>query len=171
MPRLILALGLAALSACAPAPAPVPELREGPIWSSTAFDLARMEGQWAQAATFVRGGRPGCEPGAVLFESGQVSWALCLDAGPSRGAGLAAPGQPGRITLPGMAEWWVLWVDGDYRTALIGTPGGSFGFVLNRGGDLPEDRLIAVRDIAVFNGYRAEDLVRFQAPGLEIGKN
>lgn len=161
MHRLILALALAALAACAPPP-PEPALRgEGPIWSSTAFDLARMEGQWAQAASFVRGGRLGCGPGGVLFQGGQVSWALCLDSGPSRGSGLAKPGLPGRITLPGMAEWWVLWVDADYRTALIGTPGGGFGFVLNRGGPLPEDRLKAVRDIATFNGYRAEDLVPF----------
>jgi apolipoprotein D and lipocalin family protein len=160
--RLILALGLTALAACAAPPPPVPGLRQdGPIWSSAVFDLNRMEGEWQQAAVFVRGGRPACGPGGVLFQGGQVTWALCLEAGPSRGTGPATPGLPGRFALPGMADWWVLWIDADDRTALIGTPGGEFGFVLNRGGALPEDRLKAASDIAVFNGYRAEDLARF----------
>ncbi|MEH6775767.1 MAG: lipocalin family protein, partial [Cereibacter changlensis] len=51
------------------------------------------------------------------------------------------------------APWWVIWVDTDYRTLAIGTPDGSFGFLLNRGGPLPADRLTAVREIFEWNGY------------------
>ena len=60
-----------------------------------------------------------------------------------------------------MEEGWVLWADADYRTLVIGTPSGRFGFVLNREAVLPPDRLLAVQDILRFNGYRSDDLVLF----------
>ena len=77
------------------------------------------------------------------------------------GAGPMVAGKPGRFAVDGMANWWVLWVDGDYRTMVIGTPDGSFGFVLNREASLPADRLQAVRDIARFNGYNPDEMVVF----------
>jgi apolipoprotein D and lipocalin family protein len=70
-------------------------------------------------------------------------------------------GKPGRFAVDGMDDWWVLWADGDYRTLVIGTPSGRFGFVLNRESLLPADRLRAVRDIVRFNGYRSEDMAVF----------
>ena len=57
------------------------------------------------------------------------------------------------------AEWWVLWVDADYRTLAVGTPDGRFGFILNRDGALPPDRLAAAREILEWNGY---DLARLR---------
>lgn len=82
-----------------------------------------------------------------------IRWDLCLPQGRSGGAGPFTPGKPGRFGVDGMADWWVLWVDGDYRTLVIGTPSGEFGFVLNRDDHMPADRLQAVRDIMRFNGY------------------
>lgn len=162
MPRLIPILAVLALVSCG-RPAPEVALRaEGaPIYSSAVLDRTRLEGEWQQVGTFVAVGSVDCTPGGVRFQGGMAEWDLCLAGGPSRGAGAMVTGLPGRFTLPGMAEWWVLWVDADYRTALIGTPGGEFGFVLNRGGPLPPDRLQAVRDIATFNGYHAGDLALF----------
>jgi apolipoprotein D and lipocalin family protein len=52
----------------------------------------------------------------------------------------------------------VLWADADYRTLVIGTPDGSFGFILNRGG-FPADRLKAAREILAWNGYDLTQLV------------
>jgi apolipoprotein D and lipocalin family protein len=49
--------------------------------------------------------------------------------------------------------WWVLWADVGYRTLAIGTPSGRFGFILNRGGDLPADRMRAAREVLEWNGY------------------
>ena len=60
------------------------------------------------------------------------------------------------------AEWWVLWVDADYRTLVVGTPSGSFGMILNRTSDLPPDRLAAAREVLAWNGY---DLGRMRAVG------
>ena len=63
--------------------------------------------------------------------------------------------------VQGMEDWWVLWADGDYRTLVIGTPSGQFGFVLNRDSTVPADRMDAVRDILTFNGYRVAEMVVF----------
>ena len=62
----------------------------------------------------------------------------------------------GRISV-GMApfdtQYWVLWVDADYRTAAIGTPSGSFGWIIDRAKSGGEDRIKAARDVLGFNGY------------------
>lgn len=162
MPRLIPALGMCLLVACG-RPEPEVTLRAAgaPIYSSAVVDLGRLEGDWQQVATFAPGGRADCAPGAVRIQGGAAEWRLCLAGGVAQGAGMLEPGLPGRFGVAGMDEWWVLWIDADDRTALVGTPGGGFAFVLNRGGALPPDRLQAVRDIAVFNGYRAGDLALF----------
>jgi apolipoprotein D and lipocalin family protein len=65
--------------------------------------------------------------------------------------------------MPIGAEWWVLWVDADYRTLVVGTPSGSFGIILNRTADLPPDRLAAARDVLAWNGY---DLTRLRPVGV-----
>jgi apolipoprotein D and lipocalin family protein len=48
----------------------------------------------------------------------------------------------------------VLWADTDLRTLAVGTPDGRFGFILERSGTLPPDRLEAARQVFDFNGYR-----------------
>lgn len=130
-----------------------------PIYSSAVLEGDRLSGPWRQVATFAPDGQPVCQPGAVDIVAGMVRWELCLADGRHSGAGPLHPGKPGRFTVDGMADWWVLWADGDYRTLVIGTPSGGFGFVLNRDASLPPDRLKAVRDILRFNGYRIEELV------------
>lgn len=50
-------------------------------------------------------------------------------------------------------ELWVIWVDEGFRTAAIGTPDGSYGWVLDRKPTDGEDRIIAAREILNFNGY------------------
>jgi apolipoprotein D and lipocalin family protein len=50
-------------------------------------------------------------------------------------------------------EIWVVWVDEGYRTAAIGTPDGSFGWILDRAATGGEDRITAAREILEFNGY------------------
>ena len=95
------------------------------------------------------------------FTADAMRWDLCLSDGRHSGAAPLVPGKPGRFAVKGLGDVWVLWADGDYRTLVIGTPSGQFGFVLNRDAVLPADRLNAVRDILRFNGYRIEDLVVF----------
>ncbi len=50
-------------------------------------------------------------------------------------------------------ELWVIWVDDDFRTAAIGTPDGSYGWLIDRKPTGGADRLRAAREILDFNGY------------------
>ncbi len=134
---------------------------DAPIYSSAVLEVARLTGPWRQVATFAPDGQAVCGPGAVDIAAGMLRWDLCLADGWRSGAGVLHPGKPGRFTVKGMADWWVLWADGDYLTLAIGTPSGGFGFVLNREAFLPPDRLKAVSDIFRFNGYRIAELVIF----------
>ena len=162
---------LALVAACArPAPPPAPQAFRNtavPVYSNAVFEAGRIVGRWQQVAAF--GG--GCAPGAVVISGGagglRHEAALCLAGGVARSSGALPVTGPGRLTparADGVlaAQWWVLWVDTGYRTMVIGTPSGAFGFILNRDGPLPADRLVAAREVLDFNGY---DLSRLQVFG------
>jgi apolipoprotein D and lipocalin family protein len=171
--RLILALALL-LSACA-APAPDGAFRRAdtPIYSNAVLDTARLSGRWVQVATFAAQGAPGCRPGGADLTQGPdgltLATRLCLNGVEVSHAGPMVLTGPGRLTAKGRApppldeEWWLLWVDTDLRTLVIGTPSGSFGFILNRDARLPADRFKAARDVLVWNGYDTANL-RIFAP-------
>ena len=128
----------------------------GQIYSSAVLDASRLPGRWQQVATF---GPNTCKPGGVDIKPDRsVTFRLCLGGRDVKGAGPMQPTGPGRFAVAGQ-DWWVLWADGDYRTLVIGTPSGDFGFVLNRGGAISADRMTAAREILGWNGY---DLARFQ---------
>lgn len=173
MPRLILALlavALAGLAACSKPPAPAATgFRDPavPIYSNAVLDLNRLRGDWVQVATFAPAAA-GCAPGAATIggEAGalDLSARLCLGGAELAASGALAETGPGRLT-PAQAggvlaqPWWVIWADVDYRTLVIGTPSGDFGFILNRDGALPADRLTAAREVLDWNGY---DLAQLQ---------
>lgn len=102
-----------------------------------------------------------CAAGAVeITPEGaalRLSGTLCLAGQTEVVSGTAPLVGPGRIRVNG-EDWWVIWVDADYRTLAIGTPSGRFGLVLDRGA-IPVDRLNAARDIFDFNGYRTDALI------------
>lgn len=156
MHRLIAVLALV-LAGCA-APAPVAGFRPAgaPIWSAAAFVPARIEGRWQQAAAFSTAPGPGCAAGGVTFaRTGAglaVSGRLCLNGQEVALSGPVTAAGPGRLSVPGMADWWVIWVDADYRTLAVATPSGQFGFVLDRG-KIGPDRLMAAGEIFEFNSY------------------
>ena len=60
---------------------------------------------------------------------------------------------PGRLAVPGMADWWVIWVDSGYRTLAIGTPDGQLRLRAGPGRGIAADRLAAAAEIFDFNGY------------------
>lgn len=166
MPRLILLFGLL-LAACAQAvPQKVAAFRPAgaPIYSAAAFDATRLEGRWTQSAAFVAGGRGGCAAGGAEFLRTADGLALvaqlCLNGQQVAVSGPVAMTGPGRLAVPGMADWWVLWVDSGYRTLAIGTPDGRFGFVLDQGA-ISGDRLAAAAEIFDFNGYSKARLQPF----------
>lgn len=51
-------------------------------------------------------------------------------------------------------EMWVIWVDDAFRTAAIGTPDGSYGWILDRRPSGGADRITAASQILEFNGYQ-----------------
>lgn len=139
------------------------------IYSNAVLDPARLGGAWQQVASFAA--KPGgCAPGAVQFGDVQggtipLDATLCLGGKMQRFAGAAQLDGPGRLQPLGTEArgigqpWWIIWADVDMRTLVIGTPSGEMGFILNRGGPLPADRLTAAREILDWNGY---DLTRLK---------
>jgi apolipoprotein D and lipocalin family protein len=155
MPRLmVLALLLAS---CAKPVVQVMSFRDAatPIYSNAVMDMGGITGDWAQAASFALDGD--CRAGAVrIVQSAQGLMAtghLCLGGvdtdvtGPLRVLGT------GRLQTAQGAVWWVVWADTALRSLAIGTPDGRFGFILDRTGGLPADRLEAARQVFDFNGY------------------
>ncbi len=130
------------------------------IYSTAVVEPQRLSGRWVQVADFAPPGAAACAAGGLAVSEGlQMQADLCLGGTRRSFRGPAEITGPGRLKLVGAdpegigAEWWVLWVDADYRTVVVGTPDGRFGFILNRDGALPPDRLAAAREILEWNGY------------------
>ncbi|MEF3046797.1 lipocalin family protein [Pseudotabrizicola sp. L79] len=157
---------LAVMGCAAKTPSPVQSFRKAgaPMWSNAQFDLSRLPGRWQQAAGFAPVGDEPCRPGGAEItgpsSAPTLAARLCLGGAETRLAGPMQPIGPGRFAVAGQ-EWWVIWVDTDYRTLAIATPSGAYGFILNRGGPLPPDRLRAAREIFDFNGYDVSRLVAY----------
>ncbi|MEG3662215.1 lipocalin family protein [Celeribacter halophilus] len=150
----IVLVSAAALSGCLSTPqATGPRDPEASMSSIAALDPVAFSGRWYEVAAFVPEGKS-CVIGAVTFtaqKSGDlmVTEGPCADGEPTRG--LARKVGPGRYAFKG-GEFWVLWVDAEYHTAVIGYPSGQ-AHVLSRDLTLPPDRKQAVEGILDWNGY------------------
>ncbi len=132
------------------------------IYSNASFDLSRLQGSWQQVAGFADAA--GCSGGVATFTkdaSGEMraEARLCVAGRMQEWSGMVTRVGPGRFAIGAGEPWWVLWDDADNRTLAIGTPSGSFGFVLDRQAEIPADRIAAAREILDFNGY---DLTRLR---------
>ncbi|WP_244867769.1 lipocalin family protein [Vannielia litorea] len=132
-----------------------------PISSIALFDSAKLAGEWREVASFREAGaclvcraRFAATPGGVEMQSA-AGQARLVPAGPGR---LAPKGLKGALSEP----WWVLWVDADYRTLVIGTPSGRFGAILDRG-EIGPDRRRAAEEILRWAGY---DIARLRAAAM-----
>jgi apolipoprotein D and lipocalin family protein len=173
-------LGLTALLAvasCGIVDAVAPSYREQEVTiaSAAAFDAERYLGRWYEVARFPNPFQSNC-PGAIAdYSAGDGELLvrnLCLDANAmviDEITGTATDEGLGRLSVrlqgvPVAAPYWVLWVDEGYRTAVVGAPNGRVGWILNRDPDIPEDRLIAAREVLDFNGYDVSQLQRSMTP-------
>lgn len=177
MIRWLAALAVIALVACEPGPAFVPDgFRDTTvaISSSTRFDAARFAGEWVVVESFdqtpraVTVDRVRFSPSSVGYS--YQAWASQLPPTDPELAAIidvSAPpelkiGAFGRLTFVGEHKEddpiWVIWVDEDHRTAVLGTPSGRFGMIVNRTKKLRADRLRAAREILAFNGYDVSKL-------------
>ena len=140
------------LGACA-MQAPGARDPSAPIWSSTRFEPARFAGDWVVRQAV------GAAPRQLAVTSATPDGFGWLADGVPRTARLTGPG---RFVLDGKGagrDVWVLWVDDDFRTAALGTPDGSLGWIIDRGATGGTDRIAAAREIMEFNGYDVSKLV------------
>ncbi|MEZ5733822.1 MAG: lipocalin family protein [Paracoccaceae bacterium] len=129
------------------------------ISSQALFDPARFADVWHVVAAYGRDAN--CGPLAETWApEGQgrfrVTGTYCGPNGARAFVAEARVTGPGRITRAGpqgREELWVLWVDADYRAAVIGTPSGAFARVLSRTPELRPDLMTAARSVLEFNGY------------------
>lgn len=137
-----------------------------PISSKAVFEPERYTGLWYEVARYPVPFEAGCVGVTAeygLRDDGLLS-VLNICRNPdgtekSRIAGTAEIVGPGRLkvrfdSVPFVAaDYWVLWTDEGYRTAVVGAPNGRSGWILNRDPVIPADRLNAARDVFQFNGY------------------
>ena len=150
--------------------------RDVPIASAALFAPERYLGTWYEVARFPVPFEAGCV--GVTAEYGLISESVISVKNTCRNEdgsvrstieGTAEIVGRGRleVTFPsvpfGASDYWVLWVDEGYRTAVVGAPNGRSGWILNREPVIPADRLAAAREILDFNGY---DLSRL----MEVGQ-
>jgi len=138
--------------------------RSAPISSTTRYDDARMAGKWLVRARFA-------EPDEPLLP-GEIHFSADLEGGPisqMQTYGVCPGGRidvvqvaPGRFRAPNGREFWLLWVDSDWRTAAMGSPDGRFGWILSRDLQGGEDRMAAARDVFEWVGYDMGRLIDLQ---------
>lgn len=164
-------IALALLAACGSAPKVPPEVApvsfrdlNAPIASQANFDATQFLGDWQVVAGYPVRHEAGCEAISMTFASSGADQFLVrhncqkFDGQQvlSGSADIIAAGRF-RLTYSGApiptAELWALWVDQGYRTAVIGSPDGQVGWILNRTSKIPEDRMNAAREILDFYGY------------------
>ena len=138
------------------------------ISSMAVFDPIRYSGRWYEVASFPTPFQAGCtntQADYQVIDDGRLNIRnSCLRNGAlSVIEGSAEVVGPGRLEVrldgvPVRADYWVLWVDEGYRTAVVGTPSGRAGWVLNRDPTIPSDRLAAAEEVLRFNGYDVSEL-------------
>ena len=163
------ALVALALGACAPPPPKVTTLqsyrdRDALIGVTSRFDAKKFEGLWYVRQAFApksdglsfrmaQGGT--MRMGATVCDASGACGTVAEDLAVTR----ISKGRF-RIAMPSgeAREFWVLWVDEGFRTAVLGNPGGTFGWIIDRSTTGGADRIIAAREILDFNGYDVSQL-------------
>ena len=166
MSRMILAVLVAVAACTGPEPAGRSGFRDTSraISSAAMFDPARFAGVWHIVAAFGAEARCGALAETWVPDSAaqfHVTGTACGPNGARAFATDATVASFGRLSRPargGRQELWVLWVDADYRVAVIGTPSGSFARILSRMPAVRPDLLQAARQVLDFNGYDISQL-------------
>lgn len=82
------------------------------------------------------------------------------------------PPQEWKISFNRWVPWFfdgdyvVLWVDPDYRTAVVGDPEGQIGWILGRDHEMAEDLLRAAYEVLYVNGYDLSEIILVDQPAV-----
>lgn len=168
MTNATLILAVAALSACSSV-APTYRDPEVAMTSMATFDPQKYEGVWYEIARFPNFFQAGCDGSTATYQAVSPGMLAienaCLRNGETKTIrGSARVVGPGRLAVrldgvPVAAPYWVLWVDQDYSTAVVGVPSGRAGWILNRSPKISTDRLNAAKRVLEFNGYDLSELM------------
>ncbi len=138
-----------------------------PIAAQRDFDPERYLGLWYEIARFPVVFEEGCtattaEYGAIDAETISVL-NTCREGAPDGPvdriegrARIVAPGEL-KVSFSGVpfvaADYWVLWVDEDYQTAVVGVPSGGAGWILARTPTIDAARRAEAEAVLARNGY------------------
>ncbi|SMX33099.1 lipocalin family protein [Actibacterium lipolyticum] len=151
----ICAAVLAGCGASGPEGASVIRDAASPISSMAAMEGARFAGDWVIVAAFENGEMGKAGDRVTIGAQGDAYSMQIARAGnvplTRTGAGRFVQSKPKR-------EFWVLWVDADYRTAVIGSPFNQLGWIMDRTASGASDRVAAAREILDWNGYDLRQL-------------
>lgn len=143
---------------------------------TVAVDIDSYMGRWHEIARFPNRFEEGCTQVTADYtrlSKGRVAVVnTCLRNGETEVARarariidagkLTVSFLPERISfLDGIAagDYWVLWVDADYRAAVVGAPSGRVGWILARRPDPAADLLEEARAALIAAGYDTQGLI------------
>lgn len=173
---ILIVLMLSALSACG-----FNNYRDDsvPITSFADLDVGRYSGLWYEIASFPVPFQAGCVATTAeyaVLEPGRISVRnTCredtLDGPIKQIEGEASVTGPGQLavrfySVPFInAPYWVLWVDENYQTAVVGSPSGRAGWILGRTPEIDPAQYQAALAVLVSNGYDVSQIRTTLQPG------
>ena len=161
---LVGALLTGGLVACAPVPIAPPAPSDitfrnpsANIGATTRFDPLRFAGDWHVVARFVEGDETAAHDViTVTYQQGKDRIFVVASEGAQTYAydGTA-------VLRPKRGEpLIIMWLEEGFRTAVLGTPSGRIGYILDRKPNPRKDRLKAAREILKFYGWDTDRLKR-----------
>ena len=139
------------------------------------FDAQAYTGLWYEVARFPVPFQDGCTETTATYEivaEDELSvYNTCTRGGDiddiTGKAELIAPGQL-KVSFASVpfvrSDYWVLWVNDDYTSAVVGTPSGRAGWVLNRTPDVSDETREMALSVLSANGYDTSRLLFAAAP-------
>lgn len=143
---------------------------EAKIKIVTELDLPRYLGTWYEVARFPVIYQRGCVDSKAVYKRAKDETISVTNTCKRNGkvssiTGSADVEGPGQFSvaffklLPLRAKYWVLWVDPDYQTAVVGEPNGKLAWILSRSPKISQlNKTIALR-ILKQNGYMPKNLI------------
>jgi apolipoprotein D and lipocalin family protein len=148
-----------------------------PLRSVEAVDLARYTGTWYEIARFPTMFQRDCEGVTAQYSvrpDGRINVLNTCHSGSATGkprtvSGIASviEGSNGAriavnflpVPLPkGQGNYWVLYLDPEYKTALVGSPSGKLLWMLSRTSRISPQQRQTLNEAAIASGYRVDML-------------